>query len=1424
MDNIIVKELKEIKEILLTRVNHKVIGQVSTKFVTSQSMDFDDIDYVKLTIPKEYTTTQHKGKTRYPLYDEFKNERYLEIDGDKYVIKEIYENKIKNTKEVTAYGIEKKLEKINFTVSNIGLTLLDPDEDNKIYAFNDELYKLTGWRLGHVDETVRYSENGKPKMRMQEDTDTSFYSFITETISEQWCCVPTFDKKNKLLNLYDEDSFGDVLKLVLTKDNYIKDISKTSNSSDIVTRLKLKGNEEKCDIRDVTPTGFDYIENYSYFVRTHEMSDELIDAIVLFEKITPDRIAKWQELSKEKVQLTTQLSDKKANETIINTAITSLNSMIKGYEEAETDTTKYSLDDLKTQLLLKEDELADINDEIVNVTTKLNEVNAQIDELNVLCTREGALDYVGHPIFTNELLDELKEFVYYDTYSDDSFIEAEELLKTGERVLASKCMPTFEFTIDSANFMQRLIMNPTRKQWHGKLGLGDVISLYDKEKDEEEFVYFVGWEANYEDYNLISLNLTFSNKKTSLNNGKTMADLLKKAKLTKKAQASQRYLLNDIKYQRDNNSIYTSNILDFDFVTPPLVSKIPVEEIQLSETSLHLDLNSSYTLMVSFTPKNATNQNVVWISSDTSVLTVNDGKITGVKRGIATITCVSEDGLKKASCEVNVGEYYNTNGKIPVTSIRLNKMSYTMNINGEFYIVPTIIPLTATNRNVTFASTDTKVAMVTSEGLVVGVSAGNCAINVFSSENPDIMASLLLTVEPVDEGKHANLDNALILGSDRVLSMKSLGALSKMTVVAKSQVSGGYFYESGKDILNDLPKDPGCVIVMLGATNPSKTGVIEMTSLLDKLRIKYKSKQIYVVQELPVSVEYDKVSTSYEAINKEIEEFNNAIFTYSQGVEHITIINGSDGIVENNLLITTYSDDGFNLNMNGAKSLYDNMITNILTDMNTKKDKDELPDKDDEKPSKPQKPDDSLGENPSLSKPTTKYVCTVISLNIRNGAGTNYKVLGTFSEGEEIDVYSISGDWAKIKWKNLVAYCSAKYIEKKTDDDKDDNIDNDGIASVRDKIVKRANDIVNLRKQGKAWYSQAYRTVNYNKKNTIRAHYETVMGTTYKQPGYGKWGFDCSSLVGCAYDYAGYSFMRGLSCSGGTLQAMARKHNATAWRYADNTSLSKCKPGDIVMWTRQGHTVTKKNMFTVTTSHTAIYAGNGYIIEAAGYQTGIVKRKRKFEKSRVFFFRIEELSKADKKAVTKKPSKNDKPNTSKKDAPNCYNEKGVKDGNKYIYKFTNARCTAFGGNPSAAAGGVKMTAGKSCAAHNMPYGTKIYIPKLKGKYGNKSGIYTVHDTGGYCFDFDLYLADTDKKASRMLPDPIFVDAYVISWGKGKTARSFTSMAKFCVNYYGAFAFHDSWTKYMKKGGCTINFWKFNDVDKDIKNQSFYKKL
>lgn len=86
------------------------------------------------------------------------------------------------------------------------------------------------------------------------------------------------------------------------------------------------------------------------------------------------------------------------------------------------------------------------------------------------------------------------------------------------------------------------------------------------------------------------------------------------------------------------------------------------------------------------------------------------------------------------------------------------------------------------------------------------------------------------------------------------------------------------------------------------------------------------------------------------------------------------------------------------------------------------------------------------------------------------------------------------------------------------------------------------------------------------------------------------------------------------------------------------------------------------------------------------------------------------------------------------------------------------------------------------------------------------------------------MSSSDSKAGEMLGSPLYTDVYVISWGKGRVASNFSAMAKFCVNYYGAFKFHSAWKQYMKHGGCTINFWKFDTTDKNIKNQSYYKKL
>ena len=74
-----------------------------------------------------------------------------------------------------------------------------------------------------------------------------------------------------------------------------------------------------------------------------------------------------------------------------------------------------------------------------------------------------------------------KEFTYNDTYSEDSFIDANEILRTGRHLLESKCKPTVEYSIDVNDFTSRIISNKTKGEWQGELSLGDLIVLYDKE-------------------------------------------------------------------------------------------------------------------------------------------------------------------------------------------------------------------------------------------------------------------------------------------------------------------------------------------------------------------------------------------------------------------------------------------------------------------------------------------------------------------------------------------------------------------------------------------------------------------------------------------------------------------------------------------------------------------------------------------------------------------------------------------------------------------------------------------------------------------------------------------------------------------------------------------------------------------------------
>lgn len=82
---------------------------------------------------------------------------------------------------------------------------------------------------------------------------------------------------------------------------------------------------------------------------------------------------------------------------------------------------------------------------------------------------------------------------------------------------------------------------------------------------------------------------------------------------------------------------------------------VPVTGIALDKETASIGTgDGTLTLTPIFAPETATNKNVTWASSDTSVATVDGGVVTPLKKGTATITVTTEDGNFSVSCIVTV--------------------------------------------------------------------------------------------------------------------------------------------------------------------------------------------------------------------------------------------------------------------------------------------------------------------------------------------------------------------------------------------------------------------------------------------------------------------------------------------------------------------------------------------------------------------------------------------------------------------------------------------------------------------------------------------------------------------------------------------------------------------------------------------------
>ena len=323
-----------------------------------------------------------------------------------------------------------------------------------------------------------------------------------------------------------------------------------------------------------------------------------------------------------------------------------------------------------------------------------------------------------------------------------------------------------------------------------------------------------------------------------------------------------------------------------------------VSGVRLDYSKLSLKTGETAALTATVYPSNAANKAVKWISSAPDVASVDQtGKITALKPGITTITVETEDGGYTATCNVTVID----SSIVSVTGVKLSATAAELTIGNSKQLTAAISPTNATNKGVTWSSSNTNVASVSSSGVVVAKGEGTATITVKTDDGGYTAACTIRVSKPspsvvaVTGVKLSAIGIELPVGGSKRLSAtitpssatnKGVTWSSDNTSVAAVNASGLITAKGEGTATVTVRTDDGgytatCKITVVPVTAPEK---VEISVSADSL--KYKETTRVNVSELPVgyTVQY---SSSDESIAK--VDSNGNIKAVGKGTATITV-------------------------------------------------------------------------------------------------------------------------------------------------------------------------------------------------------------------------------------------------------------------------------------------------------------------------------------------------------------------------------------------------------------------------------------------------------------------------------------------------------------------------------------------------------
>lgn len=188
-------------------------------------------------------------------------------------------------------------------------------------------------------------------------------------------------------------------------------------------------------------------------------------------------------------------------------------------------------------------------------------------------------------------------------------------------------------------------------------------------------------------------------------------------------------------------SVETSNGLKAECKLIVKKRVIPITGIAFPDGKPVLEVGKVERMPLLFTPENTTQREVKFKSSDENILTVEDsGLVTGISPGVAEVTVTTVNGNFSAKAKIEIIEVYH------VRKVYITKDCLELKIGESETLRAIVTPRYATNKNVIWKSSNTKIAKVDQDGKVVALAKGKADIIITSEDDKDKTYTCELTV------------------------------------------------------------------------------------------------------------------------------------------------------------------------------------------------------------------------------------------------------------------------------------------------------------------------------------------------------------------------------------------------------------------------------------------------------------------------------------------------------------------------------------------------------------------------------------------------------------------------------------------------------------------------------------------------------